>query len=177
MKKAVSYFLLILFLYNVAGTFISFKAQQHSIRREIKSKIKKSVPENELILLSFHPSSKEYSQLDWIEGHEFRYQGQMFDMVRQTTGKDGLIHFYCINDTQEEILFAHLDEYVKNHVSNTSNRHNTKKVQKGVKDLFFHSSAFDFIRTNSIISFASPSFGIANRSADIFIPPPEILFS
>ncbi len=121
MKKAVSFLLLILFLYSIAGIFISFKVQQFEVKKEIKLRLKKSVPKSELTLFSFHPSSDEYSTLQWIEDHEFRYNGKMYDIVYRSADSDGTLHFQCINDTKEEILFADLDEQVQKNCDSRSN--------------------------------------------------------
>ncbi len=135
--------------------------------------IKQSVPTHELIVLAFHPDSKEFSELEWIDNHEFRYQGQMFDIVRQSTDTDGTVHYHCVNDKQEEILFAHLEEYVKNNTSNTSDA-----AKKNILKLF---SAFCPSSNALTVSFTHTEQCFSYYSNDhlspllaIIAPPPRI---
>lgn len=138
MKKVISFFLLSLFLYCTTGIFIGFKVQQYQVRKEIKKMIKSRVPENELIAWSFHPDSEEYAKLDWIENKEFRYKGQMFDIVRRSVGPDGTEHFLCVNDKQEEKLFANLDQLVQTQMNSAGNSNNgSKNVLKLFSQLYF----------------------------------------
>lgn len=104
-------FLLVVFTSNITGLLVVFKLQQLQIRREIKRQIKRGVPENELHLISVKQGQEE--QLDWQNEKEFIYKGTFYDVVRKETGVGGATLYYCINDTQEEELFANLDAIIK----------------------------------------------------------------
>lgn len=107
MKRVYSLILLAILAFNIAGVYIVFKFQQSRIRREIKSQIKSGVSDEELHQFVF--SEDELGAMDWVRRNkEFVYEGKMYDIVY--TEKDGgRIHFYCINDEEEEVLFAQLD--------------------------------------------------------------------
>ncbi len=86
---------------------------QWDIKKQIKLSIKNGVPENELVVFKFPNDKKVQRKLGvrWIEGHEFKYKGNMYDVVK-TLKKGNEIIYYCINDHQEKSLFSNLNQYV-----------------------------------------------------------------
>lgn len=175
-RKIVAVFFVFVFLFNAVGYFVFFKVRQHSIRHEIKLKLIRSVPESELTILSFHPEADEYKEVEWKEPHEFRYRGRMYDISYQETDAQGVIHFHCINDTQEEELFAHLDEHVQNHISNTGkNEKNGKSVlKKIVDDYFFEKVDIHSLDVRSVFSFSFLFLSVNSISSDVITPPPDL---
>jgi hypothetical protein len=136
LKRLTSGLLVCLFLYSSSGFYLNFRYSLQQIRKEIKTRIKQSVPENELITLSFNTSSSDYANIEWIEGHEFRYRGCMYDIVQRFEDGSETIVFKCINDTQEEKLFQHLDELVvANSDKSMTGKNHQKSVYKSI-DLF-----------------------------------------
>lgn len=88
-----------------------FKIDQYLVRREVKRRIKESVPQNELHNFKF--LSTEVANLDWVKPKkEFRLGEHMYDVVTKTVVGDST-YFSCINDVKEKNLFAHLDELAK----------------------------------------------------------------
>ena len=116
MKKWVSILLLVTFAFDFAGVIILFHVQQFRIRREIKSQIKRGLSEDQLQIISLTPQLS--ADMIWIKDHEFALHGEMFDIVHSDTCADGSIEFYCINDKQEKILFAQLDDLVRKSTQN-----------------------------------------------------------
>lgn len=132
MRKIISIFLLAIFLFDFFGYFPIFKAAQYKIQKEIKTLLKKGVPENELNVIIV-PVEK-VNDLDWKrEGKEFRHNGNMYDIVRHET-KDGNIHYYCVNDTQETQLFVHLEELVNKQMNNDKSP--AGKTAKSIAKMF-----------------------------------------
>ena len=172
----LSALLLSIFLFNIIGYYFLFKIQQYEVRKEIKSKIKNNVPENDLILLSFHPSSKEYSEIEWIKNHEFRYKGQLFDIVRLARDNDGTIRYKCINDKQEEILFENLDEWVQKHMESESNSDpSSKNILKLFSIVYFSSTQVYFLEQNTTLSLKSDYiFHYSSPALEIISPPPQL---
>lgn len=81
-----------------------------------KSSIRKSIEESfdkeELILFEF--SHQEIKKLDWEHEREFKYQGNMYDVVQRE--QHGNKHFlWCYKDDKEKklkeksLIFWHLD--------------------------------------------------------------------
>jgi hypothetical protein len=114
MKKAIAILFLTLYAYNLAGYYVVFKTLQVQVRGEMRDRIKRSLDERELTLISVPRTEKD--GLHWIDDHEFRHRGSMYDIVR-TFSRNDTIHYLCINDKYEEQLFEGLDL----HVSNESN--------------------------------------------------------
>jgi len=76
----------------------------------------RSVPAQELVLIRV--TGESASALEWIKSFEFRYRGNLYDIVR--TGQSGdTTFYYCINDVQEERLFAGLDGHVRRQMEST----------------------------------------------------------
>ena len=108
-KVVVILFLAVLFL-DFGGVITLFKLEQTRIRKEIKRQIKRGVRNEDLFVFEFGPEDEK--DLVWIKSHEFKYKGRLFDVVRSEPCGTGTV-YWCINDIQEQILFAHLDELVK----------------------------------------------------------------
>lgn len=133
--------LLFVLFFNISGQFLTFKASQYSIRREIKKEIKNQVPENELVKISFTLS--ELCTIKWEEtGKEFWYKGNIYDVVKKITCGD-IINFYCINDRQEKMLFANL-EILINRQMNSEKQGNGFSLKKFQTDYFFSHQTLQF---------------------------------
>lgn len=113
-RKAPLWILIFALLFNAFGTYLVFETARMSVRDEIKSRIKAGIPENELVRHRFRTRDIENGTagISWKESSEFMLNGSMFDVVRRFTDGDYTI-FECINDTQEEALFARLDDMMK----------------------------------------------------------------
>lgn len=176
LKKSLSILFLVVVAFNMAGIFVVFKMYQKTIRKEIKQQIKAGIPEQELHV--FKLSKEEYSKLNWVrEDIEFRLGDKMFDIVR-SENTDHSIYLHCINDTEEAILFAELDDLTLTKIQKESK--NTKnqlfKVVKTVKleylptEFVFPIDGFYTCRTASythtLAAYVSPYL-------QVLIPPPD----
>lgn len=101
------------------GAFVHFKVRQYQVKKEIKHRIKAGVPENELDLVKIPQEWEKQGNKDfrWVEGHEFRYKGEMYDVVRQESHGDET-WYYCVKDEKENELFAELDKTVAREMEN-----------------------------------------------------------
>lgn len=107
LRPLVSIFLLLVFILNVGGYYPLFKLEQWQVRKEVKRRLKSTVPSGELHTIDAG------SPLVWHrEGKEFQYGGYMYDIVRTDT-LDGKVRYHCINDREEQALFAKLDQMVQ----------------------------------------------------------------
>lgn len=119
LKKSLSILFLSAFILDLAGIFVVFKIEQFNIRKEIKRQIKRGIDDDDLHLFSL--TQKEYDELNWVrEDIEFRSDSSMFDIVRLEKNRDS-IFLYCVNDKEEAILFAQLDDMVKKKTEQNSN--------------------------------------------------------
>lgn len=90
------------------GTFPAFLYRQSEIRSDIKHSLKNGVPEGELHHIAF----RKVEDIHWTRpDKEFTLHGRLYDVVKNLS-KDGKVAFLCINDLEEEALFANLDDLV-----------------------------------------------------------------
>ncbi|MES2139215.1 MAG: hypothetical protein V4511_05875 [Bacteroidota bacterium] len=177
MKKAVSIFLFGIFLFNMAGYFIAFKSFQYQIKKEIKAEIKKNLSPNELTAIVI--DNKQINKIDWLEeGKEMYHKGKLYDVVRHTKNATS-ITYYCINDNQEELLFANLEEHITTHIAaNKPLKNNaSKKLSNNVIKLYFlneQSIKFNTILLNHPL-FYSINLSYKSSIIETDTPPPEFV--
>lgn len=173
LKIGIIYFLLFSYLYGYFGYYFVFKIEQFQQKKELKSKLKKSIPTSELTIFSFNTSSPEFNKIEWVEKSEFKYKGKLYDIVYQTSNGENK-SFYCINDKQEEKLFANLEEHVQNFISdNDLGLQKSKKASHKIpKDYFFQHTIFDFPTSYNTILHRSYFHFYSTVIIDIPSPPP-----
>ena len=140
MKKKISILLLILFLFDVTGFFLVFITKREIIRSDIKQQIKKDLPLEELVLIV--DSGPEKSEIKWKEKGEFRFKGEMYDVVKCIVNAKGFICYYCIADKAETGLYRQFDGLIQfklNHNDNTPHgKHFLLKLYKTIYPLIIH---------------------------------------
>lgn len=106
-------------LWQIIGFFSYFEFSQYKIRKEIKQVIKYSLPSNQLKVLCF--SEEGEKKIIWINSHEFRYKGRLYDVIHKTSLSEGVI-FRCIDDRQETKLFEKLNQTTAFNLGNRSDK-------------------------------------------------------
>lgn len=168
MKKLVVFLLLGIFLYNQVGYFIAFKILQQQARKEIKKKLKNTVPESELAIFTF--SREQASALQWVkEGKEFLHNGNMYDVVRAHESGD-TITYHCVNDEQEKQLFVDLEKHVYDHIASHAKNKEVKKTL--VKDYFCQAAGIPLAADYTVIEFpVHLQHPLTGYTSDITHPP------
>ncbi len=142
-------------------------------KKEMKRKIKAGLKEEELH--HFKLSKEEYEQLDWIHAKEFRLKDEMFDVVRKESLSNDTILLSCINDKQESILFANLNEHIEQHFDiQKDGKPYSKTLIKLIKiqallHSYQHNSYIDF----NEFYFAKNKYLLASEYLPLIVPPPE----
>ena len=169
MKKIFSIILIFVLFYSIMGFYLSFQIEQIRIKEEIKEKIISNLPENELILIKI--PSFDSKKITWVEdGKEFRYESNMFDVVKIKKGID-TTYYYCFCDVKESKLLAHLDKLIKEQTDNSQSRSNLKKQEI---NYFFHEILFTQCLTKTpVVYFIYPS-SYESIVTDVLSPPPRI---
>jgi hypothetical protein len=111
---------------------------QYQSRREVNQRIKQSVPDDELVLIKI--AVTDIPSLNWTKlDKEFRYKGEMYDIVRQKT-KEDMILYYCIHDFKENKLFVNLHEHIQKHIADNPKQRKKAEnmLKKLTKDYFSH---------------------------------------
>ncbi len=110
MRKFIQYCLLFVFIWQIVGFVGYFEFSHSTLKKEIKTLLKKGVPKDQLVIFNF--SAEELDELIWLKKNEFDLDGNLFDVVRRHTKKDGTVYMECISDKKEKELFAHLGENI-----------------------------------------------------------------
>lgn len=173
LKKLAATLLTLIICYNTVGYYIVFKTSQLKVKSEIKKLIKSSVPEDQLVVFRLSPENQ--NDFEWIHSKEFRYKGNMYDIVRKTVISASETDLYCIHDVQETGLFAHLDFLVKqamNHDKNASKSSTLLSVYFSM--LYFQSyQDFNFSPQGTEMQFTEIPEIYASLCLSVLSPPPR----
>jgi len=119
LKKAVSILILSVFLYNTIGflaihTFLSNHYKERGMREA-----EEFADVEEIQILIFDKSDIQNSIVDfrWIHLNEFKYNGDMYDIVKKEENENQLI-LYCLNDTKETKLEKDFERELDNNTTN-----------------------------------------------------------
>jgi len=113
MARFFSISLLLLFLGNVIGGISLLLIQRHQRHEYIESQIKSASYNHALTQIEL--AANQLNEIKWVEhDREFRYEGEMYDVVRiETTSTGGKI-FHCIADQVETELYAQIEHNLGN---------------------------------------------------------------
>lgn len=130
MKRLFSFLFLFVFIWQLAGFFVYFEIERYHVRKDIKRAIKHSLPQNQYKQFNF--TNAEFKELTWINDHEFKMNGRLYDVVKKNKSNVGFL-VYCIDDIQETILFAQLDEATASNLNNQPEKAPLKSFVKLLK--------------------------------------------
>ena len=169
MKKILSILLVFVFFYSIMGFYLNFQIEQFRIKEEVKEKIISNMPDKELTLIKI--TSRENDQIIWMEeGREFKYEGNMFDVVKIKKNKD-TTYYYCVSDVKESKLLVHLDKLVKEQTDNSQSRTNQKKQEI---NYLLHEILFTQCLTGTPVLYFNYPSAYKSIDSDILSPPPRI---
>jgi hypothetical protein len=126
-KHLLAILLFLTFSWQLIGFFTYFECERLRIRKEIKQRIKESIPDNQLHVLVF--SANEMKQLVWHKSDEFQYNNRLYDIVSRRATKTGW-ELHCISDTQESHLMANLSAETADNMSKSAPNSPLKHVVK-----------------------------------------------
>jgi hypothetical protein len=143
--KLISWSLLLIFLYNVAGYFFIFRLEQSVLKKETIQHIQFQHLEGQLKVIAFR--NADLKNVEWMEqGEEMRYKGKLYDIARILKTADSTV-YYCQSDEHEDQLYIQLDDHIKNHVLQSTSKKSSKKTAPKSFELYFlNKSSFSFTR-------------------------------
>lgn len=124
--RVISSLLLFIFLYNtslfiiISEITISFYKQRG---KEIS--MSEDIEKAELIVLSKSDLISGSLSFMWIEENEFRLNGEMYDVIKQSEDEE-YYYFYCYHDIKEEKI---TEEYYKKSENSTSEDKNINHIR------------------------------------------------
>ena len=109
----------------------------------------------------------ECKQLEWEDENEFRYQGQMYDVIEKKIAGAILI-LHCISDKKETALLL---EYQKN----TKRHSSTSNIFRLITAQFDLPNKYQLLSPVSMVKkyFSGYSFSLQNPVPAIVPPPPD----
>jgi len=151
------------------GFYLNFTIEQYRIKEEIKEKIINNLPDNELSIVKILSCDNE--KITWLEeGKEFRFNGNMFDVVKVKKSA-GVTYYYCFNDENESRLFLNLDKLVKDQTDNSQSKTTQKKQEI---TYYFNEILFSqYLAETPIIYFNYPT-SYQSITREVLSPPPRI---
>lgn len=159
------------------GHLLVFKVQQSQVRREIKQQIKAGVAEKDLVLLKIPKAFEENSNsvFQRIHSKEFRYKGNMYDIIRQRDHGD-TTWYYCIADVKESGLFASLESRIRFEMTHNAER---KEQSEQVLRLLTGFYCNDFDNTDAVyfkneLPFTYYNFTVKTWHPLPITPPPQV---
>ena len=170
MKKSFSIALLLVFFYGIIGFYLNFEIEQCRIKEEIKEKIINNLPDNELTILKV--TACENERIEWTEqGKEFRYKGEMFDLVK-VKQVNGITIYYCFCDSKENKLLSCLDKLVKEQCDHSQSRSVQKKQ---VINYYFQEGVFSQSLPVSPVHYFPYTSAYKYICPEVITPPPRDL--
>lgn len=130
---AVAVVLLLCFCCTTVGTTLLFFALRQQVRKEVKTQLKEGVPDDQLTRFAFSRTSPPPG-VQWIHEGEFRFYGQLYDIVRAEQRGDTTL-YYCINDHAEQQLFANLDAAIRDTLGTSKS---ARATHSALKHLVFY---------------------------------------
>jgi len=106
LKKALAYTFLIIFLFYSTGHYLLFELNRTIHRNEMKSVIQHQPVRLSVLKII---DSKHDPDFFRIDRKEFRYKGNMYDIVREIHSGNSTV-FICIHDAKDTSLFAGLEK-------------------------------------------------------------------
>lgn len=99
MRHTISILLLGVFCFPLAGHWLLFALRKYQIRENTERLLRAGVSEEQLVLVRLPDDWKRYPGLSFQRMHarEFKYQGVMYDVVRQARSGDTTL-YWCVAD-------------------------------------------------------------------------------
>ncbi len=160
-----------------AGYFIVFKIFQSNIRSEVKAKIKKDIPKENLIKFEIATNVlfTETNKIKWKnEGKEVEICGNLYDIVK-VEKKNGTATLWLLQDFKEKALLADLDFFVNSFMNDSPVSKNENKLISQVINFKFLAAESSSISASEEIIFHNHIFDypeyIFLYSSEILLPP------
>lgn len=125
MKRAIAIALVVLFTFNILGNYVLLMVHKYEVKRELISLLKTGVADAQLTTIKI--TSKNKKDIHWKEAHEFKYKGEMYDVVKTEKKDANTTIYYCITDSVERQLLTDLENQTDQNKTTKSSKINTTK--------------------------------------------------
>lgn len=171
-KIAIS-FLVALLLPSLV-LLVVLKTEKFIVQKQVEAKIRTDLNLDELIRLKFSYGDV-LNQLEWEHSREFRFNGEMYDVVEQCEEKDSVV-FWVYHDVKESVINRRIHQLLADELD-TDSKQNKKKetVNKWAKKLYCYSVFYQ----RFTMKYNRNLFYYADDLLEVFIkknfPPPQLI--
>ncbi len=147
---------------------------QYRAQNEVKHLIRSEIALKNLERITITYSNKY--KLKWKNvNSEFIFEGRLYDVVKMKISND-TVHYFCINDTREEELFAKQADLIKQNVNDSIAHNKTaqKLFQQLVQDYFFNKWELNLFAGIVYLHHAILCSDYYSCVFDIPSPPPKV---
>jgi hypothetical protein len=176
LKRFISILLLFFFIYNSIG-FLAIYPILSAYYKYLGMQEAKMPSKEEMIeLLVFNKEDilNQKINFKWIHSREFRYNGDMYDIVKKEENETQLI-VYCINDTKEKRFE---DEFEKRVHQNTSENKQRPSANFQINILLSEAVQNENMSTELLPEYIFREqliFGYKSHHLEIPSPPPRFV--
>jgi hypothetical protein len=175
MKRALTIILLLTFTFNFLGAGFVYNVWLFSVKKNVEHKLH-SKYEEEIVIIKI-PKKWEQdppADFEWHDDREFRYRGQMYDVVRKEVHNDKIWYFSYWDKAETEVL-NNLSKYVSNYLQNNPDEQQKNTFLKTYLDHSFLISAMESPAVPIFEVEDSPpeNMKMQNIFLDIDSPPPQ----
>lgn len=163
----------------LGGTYISFWLKRSQIQYAMEHRIRKAKTEENLEIVKI-PKSLEANPdktFKRIHSREFRYLGNMYDVVRQED-RGSETWYWAIHDEEETVLYAKMDELKRKAWGDESLPHEPgTRLQRLYPNYVFASNKLDFTKYYTEIENSDQLEKVVHYKlilTEIPTPPPQI---
>lgn len=172
MKKLIAIVLLLCISVQIWGYHLYFTFQRAFVKSEVKAMLRNKPDEASTTKFAFNTGNKEDRQLMWEDEHEFRYNGEMYDVIEKRT-VDGVLQIRCISDKAETALVQHYKGLLNDDFSNAPQKkmNSLKKIFSALFEKITLDEAPVYPGTNSL-SFRVYKSILSPVHREVPTPPP-----
>lgn len=145
MKKLAPILLVFTFVLPPLVSFFWLKMELFQLKKEVKHELKMQTSKSDLVHFVWTKYQVEH-ELEWEDEKEFKYQGQMYDVVFKEKHSDN-IEMWCWLDTKETELSQKLEQTLSDFLAQKTPSKNQKKAFK----LLSSDYLFSILHLKSII--------------------------
>lgn len=160
----------------LVSTYIWYEKTEYRVKKKIKHQIIAGIDKEELVPLTFHVNDT-LNQLEWKHSKEFKFQGEMYDIVERSfhQSKDSLT-YWCWWDYEETALNKQLHKLVQLAMGqNPEKQQRTDHLIQFYKQLYNQANPHFNFNLFSLESSNYPEIRVhyQNRFLQKQVPPPR----
>ena len=137
--------------------------------------LKSDIPDEKLHTITVSSAEQQSTDFQWIHKREFRYKGNMYDIVR-TEQRGDVTVYRCIHDIEEEQLIESQKELVQETLNNKRSS-SRLPLHSAIRHLITHALIWCAPELSQypspVVFITSPCSPLQIIPTDIPTPPPE----